>query len=1438
MEEKLEKQLISSEEKDPSNNDDKIKKAVEKYGSKDKDPFTTANCISRFFLYWAYKVIKLGNLVSLKPEYLGTLTGKYSSVEYLKSIKYIWDSKGYKFKSTLPLVQAGFRANINYVIIVFAFSLIKTLINLLSIDIFREYMKRFNMTEAELEKDESWYRIFSHKQIGIICLVIKLFEIFFDKRCNEYQMFMAFKSSSEFQCLLFEKLLKVSPSSMKERAETGQVTNFMQIDAHRLTFLMMSSPDLLTIPTNLIGYSYMLFKFFGFSFIFGIATLGLFMLVNFLFSKKFKKLQKKQMALKDKRMKKITETFNNIKILKLYSWEDEFKNKIDLAREDELENLEERFGVENINHTIQWFAPVATSVVSIGVYQYFHSVLKIEDIMTSLRIFNSLQFPIRMIPGLINNFNEVAISMKRIQKYLFQDEINPANVIIKDKYMDLNSLSIKIENGDYSWGVPPTSLAEIKMQDLKARGISLDMKRTRTFGSDKDIRKNINPFPIELSTQINKGPDYKRFKDEISTSSSSDESIIDTSTKPKIKRDKLMEKINSIDLEGGLGISPPPKKPEGMNMNKGKKKVNPLEPILKNINFEIKQGEFICIIGEVGCGKSSLLQAILNNMISLTRGSKIYVNGSISYVSQIPWIRNATIKDNILFYQPYDEEKYNKVIELSELRQDLEIFEAGDLTEIGEKGINLSGGQKARISIARALYADKDIYMFDDPISALDANVGMKVMKNCIIKHLSGKTRILVTHALQYVSFSDRIIYMNKGEIKWIGTYEEIKEQEFFKVFYEKMKKENEEENPMVIKKTSKEKREAFLRKDSNEEIKTNIVNIDNNNTDIKKEGKKFVGNMKKGLNMGKIKRITKDEIKEQGKIKLSVYKDFLVKIGGALVITVMIVLMIIMDLSRSAQDIWLGYWTEHQEQSKNMIHFLIYTSFGVVGCAFTYCKLRVQSKSNIKASRSIHKEMVHSLIRAPIPTFHETVPKGQILNRFSSDINSIDRGGLNHFLNILSTLITFVTCIGICGYYEPYSLLTIPVILFIGHRVSTFYRNSSRELQRLESGKRSPVLNLCNEVIPGTTTIRAFGYQQKYMSLFHEKVDEHLKLRIVTNGCNQWYNMSLDLISFSFVAFLIVFTILFKDKFSAAAVAIIYTYCDKMKMSLIHGLRTLTFYENSMIGYERCMEYTKCPSEAPTKNVADSKLNNWPDKGKIEFINFSVKYRPDTEIVLKNINFLIQGKEKIGIVGRTGSGKSTITLCLFRILEATEGKILIDDVDISTLGLEILRNNLTIIPQDPALMEGSLRYNIDPLDKSEDNEIIKVMQKIGFDYIIKRNKDGLNQEISEGGSNLSVGEKQLICITRAILRKSKIIVMDEATASIDYKTEEIIQKAIADLLNDSTFITIAHRIKTILNYDKILTLDNGKIVDFDTPKNLLNDKNSLFYELYSKSNL
>ena len=296
-------------------------------------------------------------------------------------------------------------------------------------------------------------------------------------------------------------------------------------------------------------------------------------------------------------------------------------------------------------------------------------------------------------------------------------------------------------------------------------------------------------------------------------------------------------------------------------------------------------------------------------------------------------------------------------------------------------------------------------------------------------------------------------------------------------------------------------------------------------------------------------------------------------------------------------------------------------------------------------------------------------------------------------------------------------------------------------------------------------------------MSFFHDKVDDHLKMRMISRGCNQWFDMSLDLVSFTFVAFLISFTIIFKDKFSAEAIALIYTYCERVQLCIVTGIHTFTWYESSMLGYERCVDYAHIKREAPLKKPIDDSLGNWPGKGKIEFLNFSVKYRPDTEIVLKNISFVIQPQEKVGIVGRTGSGKSTITLCLFRILEAIEGRIMIDDVDISSIGLQKLRSSLTIIPQDPAIMEGTLRYNIDPLNRNTDSEILNVMRKIGFDYILKRSEQGLNQEIAEGGSNLSVGEKQLICITRAILRKTKIVVMDEATSSIDYKTEEMIQK-------------------------------------------------------------
>ena len=1342
---------------------------LKKYSRLNKqDPYTSSGPIKRLLVIWAFNIIKLSNLLSLKPEYLGSLPEKLQSKNFINDLKEIWFIKNYKNKKFHPLIRAAFVANKILLVYVMVSVFFRSIMEAIRLSLFREFMSRFS---KETTEKKGFYSLFSQYQIGFLLIFFRIVHVLLWRKTTEYQCLLGYKVTAQFQSLIFEKLLKISPSSMKERVDTGQVINFIQSDSQKLTFLMWCSPDIFCMPIQVIIYCVMLYQILGGVFFCGLIILILFIYGNLSFQKKIKALIKVHVKLKDKRMKVTTETFNNIKILKLYSWEDEFKNKINLAREDEIANLLKKFRLSNLNNTIQWAGPVITSVVSIGLFQYIKGVFKIEDIFTALGLFNRLQWPLRFFPEIMTNFYETTISMGRIENYLKQDEVNEANVIKNDENIKKNDIRIKIENGSFSWGIPPISEKKQKEKEEEEKKKKKEKKKNK---SNKIT--SLIPKEIELLDSDSKN------KNDVNN---------------KSNNYSMISQINSL-YQTYLTE----------NDDSSKKVINPLNPILKNINFEIKNGEFICIIGEVGSGKSSLLQSILNNLIPLNPKTKIYLNGSVSYVSQVPWICNATVKSNILFHNSFIEEKYNKVIELSCLRPDLEILEGGDLTEIGEKGINLSGGQKARIALARALYSDNDIFIFDDPISALDANVGMKVMKNCILGHLKEKTRILATHALQYISFADRIIYMSKGEIKWVGSYNEIKGQNFFLEFYEKMQKTEEKKR-----KNSDEKREEFL-----------------NNNDDK--------NDKDSLNTGVIKRITKDEKMEKERIKFIVFKSFVKNMGGVRIPLTIITFQISMAIFKASSDIFLGFWSTHQSKTKNNKFFLMYSLLCLGSCLFNYCLLRISTNASIVESRKIHTLMIDSLIGAPVPTFHETTPKGQIFNRLSKDIESIDNNAVNQMNNMFASIIDFFSSLVICAFFEPYVLILAPILIYIGYRWALFNIKCSRELYRIEGIVRSPILNLTNEAIPGSIVIRAFNAEKSYLDRFYKSIDEHFKVRIILNGTNNLHDLFLDSLSITLATFLILFSLIFKDKFSASEIGLILSYYETIHGSIFRGLHTLKFFQNSMVDFERCMHFTECPKESPKENDYSNSLGSWPSKGKIQFENFSVKYREDTEIVLKNLNFLINPKEKIGVVGRTGSGKSTVTLCLFRILEATSGKILIDDIDISKIGLNKLRRNLTIIPQDPSLMEGTLRYNIDPLNLSSNENILKVMKSIGFDYIVDRDPEGLLQEISEGGSNLSVGEKQLICITRAILRKSRIIIMDEATASIDYKTEEIIQKAINEILNESTVITIAHRIKTILNYDKILALDNGEIVDFDTPKNLLEKKKGVFYELYHKSTL
>ena len=1355
---------------------------IDKYGFVDKDPIEEGNFFSNFIIHWAYRIIRLSKLTNIKSEYLGKLSYNRSSQKYLRDIYFIWENKNYKNSFYCPLLWTSIRTNMNEIIIITICTIFISMLNVASLYLFRVFVKIFS--DPKIMGD--WINKYD-VVVGFLYLMVRFLNYIFQRKTTQFLNDVGNKSSVELNNLIYDKLLKLSPSI---NVKAGDIYNYLQSDSHKLSKLMSSCPNIISIPFLIIMYNYLLFKYMGISFIIGFIVMILFLIINYYYRKQFSKYLKLYLKKSDKRMRVTTETFNNLKVIKLYGWDNFFLQKIQSARNEELDALNKRYYITTISQTLLWLAPIAMSVSSIGLYQFINKTFKVEDMFTCLAIFTSIQNPMRMLPTTFDIIMETIASMKRIEYFLKLPEIQNDKIIRNDFVTKNKGIAIQIINGTFKWGKIQSS-AKVQKNDIlpQKKDVQFKPKLINSYIQLSKIPSNYQPLPIKTKDS--------RLYSEIENEFKQLSPRVDSGDKNFFTFENESNKLN---------ISTSSSFP-----NESKKIIND-EIYLNNINLTIRQGEFICIIGEVGSGKSSLIQAILNNMIILQNNdTKIIVNGNISYVGQEAWIQNNTVQNNILFYQPYNVEKYKKILDLCELNQDLNSLAGGDLTEIGEKGVNLSGGQKARISLARAMYCDNDIYILDDPISALDAHVGKNIMHNCIIDYLKGKTRILATHALQYTSFADRIYYMKNGEINWEGTYEELIKQKFYYQFAEKI--------------NSKLNQEKEKKENSNDE-----------NNDIKNNKNDSKINQKVLLNKGKIQRITKDEGKEIGKINKKVFISYFSYIGGMNFCSVLLLTLFSWQGLRIMSDLWLGYWSEHQGEKSNTFFFIIYGITAMGGSLFNYLRTRVITSGSINCSTKLHNQMITSLIRAPINLFHDTIPKGQIFNRLSKDLPTVDTYTMYWFMTLTAFGSSFLGAVFVCSLYEKECLIFLPIFIVVCWILYRFYINCSRELNRIEGVLNSPILNLVNETIPGTATIRAYNLQNKYIEIFQNKVDEHYKLLYYINGTGQWYLLCLNVLSILFLTYMVIMTLMHKNKFTPKIIGIILTYSLVLQEDMIEFLSSFSNFENTMTKMERSLSYTKIISERPQQLTSDFGLRDWPSKGEILFENFNVKYRNDTEIVLKNINFHLEPGEHLGVVGRTGSGKSTITLCLFRILEAFSGKIYIDGVDISKVGLQKLRESITIIPQDSTLMDGTLRYNIDPIKAYSDQEIIQVMKKIGFDYIIKQNRDGLDQNISENGSNLSIGEKQLICITRAILRKSKIIVLDEATASIDYKTEEIIQKALNEILSDSTMISIAHRIKTVMNSDKILVLENGEIIEFDTPENLLNNKKSLFYDFYSKS--
>ena len=678
-------------------------------------------------------------------------------------------------------------------------------------------------------------------------------------------------------------------------------------------------------------------------------------------------------------------------------------------------------------------------------------------------------------------------------------------------------------------------------------------------------------------------------------------------------------------------------------------------------------------------------------------------------------------------------------------------------------------------------------------------------MNNCIIKYLEGKTRVVITHELSYLKYMDRIIYMKSGRIEWTGVYNDIINQSFYS---DLIKNKND----------SKNDDKELINKDKS------IVGNDNNN----------------------IVKLTQEEEQGNERVSSAVYLDYFKYLGGNFYMFLVFIFALIWQIHKSGRDIWLAYWSEEENQDKcrdeskyKWIFYIIFAILGLFAAFFTSLRHIMLTKAIVKLGRNAHKDMIDRLIKAPVNLFHEVVPRGQIYNRLSKDLDNVN----NSIMTLGSLLTSFYSVIGafvLCAIYDPFSLIFMPFVFFIGYILTNFYLIGSRPLTRMSSVSWSPLLNAISETIFGNATIRAFNIELFYKNKFYDKINDSSNSNETVKGVNIWFQEIFIILSIIYLAYLILKTTIDKDNISSQMCAIIFTYSILLHEHLGALFNRYATLENELVSMERCCNYKKIIQEPLSyKQNIDDKLisENWPKNGKIEFKDLSVRYRPGTDIVLKKINFAINPGEKIGICGRTGSGKSTICLSLFRFLEVTEGKILIDDIDISNTGLDLLRKNLTLIPQDPFLLQGTLKFNIDPFNEIKNEQIIKILKEIGFEYTESDDKI-LDKIIEQGGTNLSVGQRQLVCIARAILGKRKIILMDEATANIDMNTEKLIQNALNIALKDSTIISIAHRIKTIINFDKILVIDSGQIKEFDTPSNLLNNSNSLFFELYNKSKI
>ncbi|XP_068386496.1 ATP-binding cassette sub-family C member 3 isoform X3 [Eschrichtius robustus] len=1113
--------------------------------------------------------------------------------------------------------------------------------------------------------------------------------------------------------VIYRKALVIT-NSVKRESTVGEIVNLMSVDAQRFMDVVPFINLLWSAPLQIILAVYFLWQNLGPSVLAGVALMVLLIPLNGAVAVKMRAFQVEQMKFKDSRIKLMSEILGGIKVLKLYAWEPSFLKQVEDIRQDELRLMRQAAYLHATSTFIWICTPFLVTLTTLGMYVSVdkNNVLDAEKAFVSVSLFNILKIPLNMLPQLISNLAQTSVSLKRIQHFLSQDELDSQCV---ERKTITPGYTVTIHNGTFTWSqnLPPT--------------------------------------------------------------------------------------LHSLDIQ-------------------------------------VPKGALVAVVGPVGCGKSSLLSALLGEMEKLE--GKVYMKGSVAYVPQQAWIQNCTLQENVLFGQALDPKRYRQALEACALLADLEVLPGGGKTEIGEKGINLSGGQRQRVSLARAVYSDADIFLLDDPLSAVDSHVAKHIFDQVIGPEgvLAGKTRVLVTHGISFLPQTDFVIVLADGQVSEIGTYAALLQRNgSFANFlrnYAPALEDREDEEVLLIEDTLSNHTDLTDNEPVTYEVQKQFMR-QLSAMSLEGEGqgrpvsRRRLGAAEKVVQATEAKAsqvLTQEEKVEMGTVKLSVFWDYARAVG---LCATLVICLLHGGQSAAAigANVWLSAWTSEAvvngQQNNTSQRLGVYAALGILQGLLVMLSAVTMAVGGVQAARLLHQALLHNKMRSP-QSFFDTTPSGRILNRFSKDICIIDEVLaptilmlLNSFYNSISTLVVIVASTPL------FAVVILPLaVLYLF--VQRLYVATSRQLKRLESVSRSPIYSHFLETVTGSSVIRAYGRSQDFEAISDAKVDTNQRSCYPYIASNRWLGVRVEFVGNCVVLFTALFAVIGRSSLSPGLVGLSVSYALQVTLALNWMIRTISDLESNIVAVERVKEYSKTETEAPWVVEGSRPPAGWPLQGEVEFRNYSVRYRPGLELVLKDLSLQVRGGEKVGIVGRTGAGKSSMTLCLFRILEAAEGDILIDGLNVADIGLHDLRSQLTIIPQDPILFSGTLRMNLDPFGNYSEEDMWRALEQSHLHTFVSSQPAGLDFQCSEGGENLSVGQRQLVCLARALLRKSRILVLDEATAAIDLETDDLIQATIHTQFEACTVLTIAHRLNTIMDYTRVLVLDKGTIAEFDSPTNLI----------------